>query len=528
MGGGIGTAPLKLSMENIHKRFGSVVANDGVHLRVAKGEIHCLLGENGAGKTTLMNILTGLYTPDEGTVRLDGRPVALRNAKDALRLGIGMVHQHFMLVEGLTVTENLIAGIEPTRRAFGFKIIDKDAARRQVEEVSERYGLKVRPGVYVGDLSVGEQQRVEILKVLLRRSDLLVFDEPTAVLSPQEVDELYEVMQRLRADGKTIIFITHKLKETMQFSDQVTVLRRGRHVGTMATRETTPEQLAELMIGRRPAPRPVLHPTSPGPALLQVRNLTDRNVLGPIDLTVRGGEIVGVAGVEGNGQLELEEVIGGLRPASSGTVTLHNTECTAADSQQRRQLGLAHIPSDRLRRGLVAPMAVPRNAVLGRHSKKPYARRGLLQRSAIKRQVDELVRKFDVRGSLDGPAGALSGGNQQKLVVGRELDGHPTVILACQPTRGVDIGAVEQIHAQLLQARSRGAAVLLISADLDELFAMTDRILVMYEGRIIAQGMTDTFTPTDIGLLMAGRSPGHRVSTSDDNRNTQPEVSLHD
>lgn len=511
----LAAAPVKLSMENIHKRFGSVRANDGVHLAVRRGEIHGLLGENGAGKTTLMNVLSGLYTPDEGVVRLDGQPVRLGSVQDALAAGIGMVHQHFMLVDRLTVTENLIVGDEPLQRGPWPGLIDYKAAAARVGEVSERYGLKVRPDAYAGELSVGERQRVEILKVLMRRSDLIVFDEPTAVLSPQEADELYEVMLRLQADGKTIIFITHKLRETLRFTERVTVLRQGRNAGSAITAETTAEQLAEMMIGRRPLrPRPV-GSVAPGAVLLELQAVTAEPGLGPVDLKVRGGEIVGVAGVEGNGQLELEEVIAGLRPPTRGTVTIDGRLCTSAPPGLRRGYGLAHIPSDRLRRGLVAAMSVPRNAVLGRHRHAPYTRAGVMRPKALRRKAAELIEKHDVRGSVEGAAGALSGGNQQKLVVGRELDSNPRVILACQPTRGVDIGAVEQVHARLLEAKDRGAAVLLISADLDELFALSDRLLVIYEGRIVAEGPTDDFTPTRAGLLMAGRTDGAEVEGDD-------------
>lgn len=490
-----------LSMENIHKSFGPVRANDGVNFSVAAGEIHCLLGENGAGKTTLMNILAGIYMPDAGTMRIHGREVAPRNARDAIALGIGMVHQHFMLVDRLTVTENLIAGIEPVRRG----LIDRTEAVRQVRAVSERYGLRIDPHARIEDLSVGEQQRVEILKVLMRQARIIVFDEPTAVLSPQEVDELLRIMRQLQADGKTIIFITHKLKETMNFSDRVTVLRAGLHVGTMRTAATTPEQLAELMVGRKIARRAPREQVSTGPVLLRLQNVSLPGRLHGIDLAVHGGEIVGVAGVEGNGQLELEEVIAGLRPPTTGTITLNGADCQDAGPRQRRRFGLAHIPSDRLRRALAPGLPVSHNAILGYHSNLPYAKRGLLRTRSIRSHADELLRRFDVRGSTGMSAGGLSGGNQQKLVVGRELHSRPPVILACQPTRGVDIGAIEQVHSELLRARAEGSAIVLMSADLDELLALSDRLIVLYEGAIVATGATGEFTPTRLGLLMAGR-----------------------
>jgi len=493
-------------MVGIQKWFGPVQANADVHLRVFPGEIHCLLGENGAGKSTLMKILYGLYPMDAGEIRVRGRSVTIRSPRDAMDAGIGMVHQHFMLVDDFTVAENVIAGMEPTRGG----LIDMARARRRTAEVAQRFGLHVHPDARVEQLSVGQQQRVEILKALVRGAEILILDEPTAVLTPQEADELFHVMRQLKADGKTILFITHKLKETMAVSDRVTVLRGGRVAGTMPASATSPEQLAELMVGRRVMLRVTAPPAQPGPTLLHLDGVTVRGAgkdrLRSVSLRVRGGEIVGVAGVEGNGQLELEEVIAGWRAPDAGRVRISGRDLAGLGPGRRRRLGLAHIPSDRLRRGLAPSLPVEHNAVLGRHWGQPYARLGVLRTGAVRELVNAVVSRFDVRGG-PGPVKGLSGGNQQKLVVGRELYHNPWVILACQPTRGVDVGAIERIHRELLRMRARGAAVLLISADLDELLALSDRLVVLYEGAIVAEGEASRFTEEELGLLMAGQRP---------------------
>lgn len=495
-----------IEMIDINKRFGDLQANADVNLRVFPGEIHCLLGENGAGKSTLMKILYGLYPMDAGEIRVRQRPVAIHNPRVAMDAGIGMVHQHFMLVDDFTVAENVIIGMEPTRRG----LIDMAEAHRLVADFGRRFGLNVDPAARVEHLSVGQQQRVEILKALMRGTEFLILDEPTAVLTPQEVDELFHVMQQLKADGKTIIFITHKLKETMVFSDRVTVLRGGRDVGTLRTADTSPEQLAELMVGRRVTLRVAAPPAETGPTLLRLEDVTvagtGKDALHSINLRVRGGEIVGVAGVEGNGQLELEEVIAGWRTPDAGRIRIGRQDLAGLGPRRRRRLGLAHIPSDRLRRGLAPGLSMEHNAVLGRHWGQPYARLGVLRKPAVRQLTETLTTRFDVRGSR-GPVAGLSGGNQQKLVVGRELYHNPWVILACQPTRGVDVGAIERIHQELLRMRSRGAAVLLISADLEELLSLSDRLVVMYEGEIVAEGKTDEFAEAQLGLLMAGESP---------------------
>ncbi|HEY8530642.1 MAG TPA: ABC transporter ATP-binding protein [Limnochorda sp.] len=498
-------------MRGIVKRFGPVVANDRVDLDVLPGEIHGLLGENGAGKSTLVRILYGLYAKDEGEIWVGGQPVEVTGPAHAIRLGIGMVHQHFMLVDRLTVTENLIAGMEPTRRG----LIDFRAAREQVQAVARRYGLAVDVDARIEELSVGEQQRVEILKALLRDVQVLILDEPTAVLTPQEVEELFRVMQALKERGKAIIFITHKLRETMAFTDRVTVLRNGRNVGTVRTAETTTEELAEMMVGRKVILGARRGQAEAGRVLLEARGLRlvgrdGRERLKDVTLHVRAGEILGIAGVEGNGQLELEEVVTGLCPPAAGEVWINGQPLWPGPASEPgprrfRRLGGAHIPSDRLRRGLVPPLPVSRNAILGRQREVPFSHRGLLRFQPIRRHAQAIAERLQVRvPSLDTPAAALSGGNQQKLVVGRELAFEPRVVVAAQPTRGVDIGAIERIHQELLRMRAAGKAILLISAELDELLALSDRFAVMYEGAIVAEGRTEEFTETELGLLMAG------------------------
>ena len=508
-------------MRGIVKRFGNVIASDHVDFAARPGEIHCLLGENGAGKSTLVKILFGLYPKDGGSIFLDGRPVEIKSPAHAIRLGIGMVHQHFMLVDRLTVLENLIAGMEPTRRGF----IDIEAARDHVHSVATQYGLAVDVDARVEELSVGEQQRVEILKALLRSAKVLILDEPTAVLTPQEVDELFRVMQSLKARGMTLIFITHKLRETMAFSDRVTVLRGGRNAGTVNTSETTPEELAEMMVGRKVMLRVERPPAKTGPVLLEARGIdvvdaSGRKRLAGVSLQVRAGEILGVVGVEGNGQLELEEVLTGLRRPASGSVLICGKELwTGKDPSAApcrfRALGGAHIPSDRLRRGLIESLPLTRNAILGRQGEPAFHRRGygglskpvggVFNFDAIRRHTEGIVHRLRVRtASPTAAASSLSGGNQQKLVVGRELEFDPQVIVAAQPTRGVDVGAIEQIHRELLAMRSAGKAILLISAELDELLALSDRLVVLFEGAIVAEGRAGEFTERQLGLLMAG------------------------
>ncbi|MDY0093934.1 MAG: ABC transporter ATP-binding protein [Candidatus Vecturithrix sp.] len=495
-----------VELQQISKHFGSVTANDAIDLEVKRGEIHCLLGENGAGKTTLMKILFGLYARDAGKIFINGRETEIHTPKDAIDQGIGMIHQHFMLVNRLTAAENIIAGQEPKKGL----LLDLKRARQQVAQLSQRYGLKVNPNAKIEDISVGEQQRVEILKALYRQAEILILDEPTAVLTPQEVEELFQVLQKLKDDSKTIIFITHKLKETMAISDCITVLRDGKKVGTVRTAETNPQELARMMVGREVVLRVTKPDNQPGQVIFESQNVCAVNKknnvrLKDITMSLRQGEIVGIAGVEGNGQLELEEVFLGLRAIERGQLLLHNQPIQSVDTAGRRASGMAHIPSDRLRRGLISSLTLEKNMILGSEWYPPFARHGILSQKAITRFSQELIAAFQIRCShSQEQVASLSGGNQQKVILARELSGDPQVIIAAQPTRGVDVGAIEYIHNLLLAMRAQGKAILLISAELDELKSLSDRILVLYEGAIIAEGEAKEFTEQELGLLMAG------------------------
>ncbi len=498
-----------LEIRGVTKRFPGIVANSQVSFDVRPGEIHAVVGENGAGKSTLMKIVTGLYQPDEGQILLRGRPVLFRSPRQAIRAGIGIVHQHFMLVNNFTVTENVILGAEPPRHGL---VDPKDAARR-VRELSERYGLKLDPSARVEDISVGEQQRVEILKVLYRGADLIILDEPTAVLVPQEVEELFQHLLTLKRQGKTVVFISHKLDEVLRVSDRITVLRRGRVVGTVEASGVTRQKLAEMMVGR-----PVLFDlrrkeTPPGEPRLSVEHVNavsgGRTVLRDLTFSVRAGEVYGIAGVEGNGQTELAEAVMGLRPVSSGTITLAGKVITNLPASQVRRRGAAFIPEDRHRRGLILPMAVWENAIIGFHRSDKFSRAWRLLFPSIFQAVDSAVKRFDVRlSSILAPTHTLSGGNQQKLVLAREFRGDPKFILAAQPTRGLDVGATEFVRQQLLDARDSGAAVLLISADLEEILSVADRIGVIYNGHIQAEFGRDQADPQVLGLYMTGARTG--------------------
>jgi simple sugar transport system ATP-binding protein len=495
-----------VEMKNITKTFGKVLANDAVDLTVKKGEIHCILGENGAGKSTLMKILFGLYHKDCGEIYINGSEANINQPREAISLGIGMIHQHFMLVNRLTVTENIIAGKEPVSGIF----IDKEKAAGMVRKLSEKYNLKVNPFARVENISVGEQQRVEILKALYREAEILILDEPTAVLTPQETEELFSVMRKLKSDGKTIIFITHKLKETMAISDRVTILRDGKRVGTVETAGTNPQELARMMVGRDVVLRVEKKPGEKAGTILKIVDLSLFNKknnlrLKDINLAIRSGEILGIAGVEGNGQLELEEAITGLMKVESGKVYLKGQDISRLGTRKRRQMGIAHIPSDRLKRGLIKNFSLVRNVILGSEWQEPFARRGLLRNKVIREYTNGIIEKFDIRTiSSKIKVTGLSGGNQQKVILGRELMQEPELIIAAQPTRGVDVGAIEYIHNLLLEMRDRGKAILLISAELDELRSLSDRIMVLYEGEFIAEGQTENFTEEELGLLMAG------------------------
>jgi general nucleoside transport system ATP-binding protein len=496
-------SPPLARLESITKRFPGVVANDSVDLELKSGEIHALIGENGAGKSTLMRVLYGLYPPDEGRIFVRGHEVAMDSPRTAISHGIGMVHQHFVLVDRFTVTENIILGAE------GGAFLDLDAAATKVRDLAQTYGFKVDPVKKVEDLSVGEEQRVEILKALYRGVDLLILDEPTAVLSPPEARELFQNLRKLRDDGKCVVFISHKLDEVLEIADRITVLRRGAMVGETTPSATSKEKLAEMMVGR-----PVLfsldkEKAAMGKPVLEVSSLAIDDALHDIDLAVRAGEIVGVAGVEGNGQRELAEVLVGLRTPTAGRIALKNKDITTLDCAECRKEGIAFIPEDRQERGLVLDMTLWENAVLGRQRSSDYSSGfGVLFINKIKDFASRLIKSFDVRArNATVDARTLSGGNQQKLILARELDGDPVLVIAHQPTRGLDVGAIEFVWSRLLERRSKGGAVLLISAELDEIFALSDRIVTIYEGRITGEFAPDT-PAEELGLAMTGRREG--------------------
>ncbi|MFH0778421.1 MAG: ABC transporter ATP-binding protein [Candidatus Eisenbacteria bacterium] len=494
-------------MEGVSKAFALVRANDCVELEVLEGEIHAIVGENGAGKSTLMRILYGLYRADSGRILIRGKPVDFKSPADAISRGVGMVHQHFMLIPPLTVAENVVLGSEPVRARV---VLDMKGARRRIRELSEAFGLAVDPDVQVEKLSVGAQQRVEIVKILFRGAELLILDEPTAVLTPQETESLFLTLRRLKAQGRTIIFITHKLNEVMQISDRVTVMRRGKVVGVLRTSETSGEELATLMVGRKVLLRVEKGPAAVKDVVLEVDGL---HALGPsrtprlrgASLRVFSGEILGIAGVEGNGQSELVDVVTGLRRVSSGTVKLRGENVTNLSPREFLRRGVAHIPEDRLKRGLITEFSAGENLVLGSHFHPPFAGRLWLNAEQILDTANELLERFDIRPRAPAlPARSLSGGNQQKLIVARELSREPVLLVAAQPTRGVDIGAIEFIHGCLVEQRDRGCAVLLVSADLSEILSLSDRVAVMYGGSIVSTMNASEADETSLGLLMTG------------------------
>jgi ABC-type uncharacterized transport system ATPase subunit len=498
--------PPLLAVQGLTKRFGTVVANDGVNLEVQRGEIHALLGENGAGKTTLMNVLFGLVDPDAGEMRLRDEPYAPASPSDAIRAGVGMVHQHFMLVPTFSVVENVVLGAEPARGVA----LDLGRARDDLRRLAGEYGLDVQPDALVRDLPIGVQQRVEILKALYRRADLLILDEPTAVLAPPEVEQLFCVMRDLTATEHAVILISHKLREVLGVADRITVLRRGRVVGTVSPADATEASLAAMMVGEAVDLSIDKLPATPGDVMLQVDSLRVRDERGALavedlSLAVRAGEILGIAGVEGNGQTELVEALAGVRQAEAGRITLEGRPVTDASPRDLTARGVGRIPEDRQKHGLVLAHSLADNLVLERYDRRPFARGWLRLFEAVRSYGRRLVTDFDVRTvSVDAPAGTLSGGNQQKAVVAREIAETPRLLIAAQPTRGVDVGATQLIHRRLLAARDAGAAILLVSAELDELLALADRIVVMYRGRAVAEVAASDVTVAELGLLIGG------------------------
>ena len=504
-----------VEMVTITKRFGDVLANDAISFRAWAGEVHALLGENGAGKSTLMSILAGLYRPDAGHILIDGKPVTLRSPRDAIRLGIGMVYQHFMLVDALTVAENVVLGA----REHGLWL-DTAKVSRQLRQLSEQYGLPVAPETPVWQLSLGERQRVEIVRLLCYGARVLIFDEPTAVLTPQESAQLLTTLRAMAAQGLCIIFISHKLREVLAVADRITVLRRGQVVGTVAAHEADQRELARMMVGRDVVLPERRTPATPGPVLLTVSGLhvhDDRGRLAipGLDLTVHAGEIVGIAGVAGNGQRELAEALAGVRRVARGSIRLGDRELAGRPPRDFIAAGISYVPEDRLGTGLVGGLPVWENAVLRAYQRQPYAQGPVLRRPMIRRFAEDLVQIYQIVPSrVDVPVGMLSGGNQQKLLLGRELAQHPRLLIAMHPTRGVDIGAIEAIYQLLLEQRAAGVGILLISEDLDEILALSDRIGVMYEGRLVGMVPAETAEREQLGLLMAGIVPGTTVTAS--------------
>ena len=500
---------MELELRGITKRFPGVLANDNVNLTIRSGEILCLLGENGAGKSTLMNIMYGLYSADEGEILIDGEVVDLASPGDAIAAGIGMVHQHFMLVPVFSVAENVVLGVEPTTTAG---ILDMGKARADVRAISSQYNLEVDPDAIIEELPVGIQQRVEIIKVLFRDAEVLVFDEPTAVLTPQEVDEFFGIVRKLKDDGKGIIFITHKLKEVLEISDRIAVLRRGAVVGEADPKTASEAHLAELMVGRPVELVVSKSAAQPGEPVLEVSDLVvhdvhDHVAVDHLSFQVRRGEIVGVAGVQGNGQTQLVEALTGLREVISGSVRIGGKDVTDANPREIHNAGVAHVPEDRQRSGLVLGFTLTENFVLDSYYDEPFSQGIKMDWDASRREANRLIEEFDVRTpSSEVLASNLSGGNQQKVIVAREFGRDVDLVIASQPTRGVDVGSIEFIHERIVEERDQGAAVLIVSTELDEVMALSDRILVMFDGKVVAEKRPDETTNAELGLYMAGSS----------------------
>ena len=496
-----------IEMLNIRKEFPGIVANDNITLQVKPGEIHALLGENGAGKSTLMSVLFGLYQPEAGEIKVKGKKVNIYNPNIANKLGIGMVHQHFKLVHNFTVTENIILGQEPTE--IGRITIDK--AAKKIEGLSKQYGLEVDPYAKIEDITVGMQQRVEILKMLYRDAEILIFDEPTAALTPQEITELIDIMKRLVKEGKSIILITHKLKEIKAVADRCTIIRRGKYIDTVEVEGTREEELASLMVGREVSFKVEKDEANPQDNVLNIKDLVVKDSRGlkaveGLNLQIRAGEIYGIAGVDGNGQTELLEAISGLRPIESGEIQLLGKDITNMAIRKRTEMGIGHIPQDRHKHGLVLDFKLAENMVLQTYYKSPYSKNGLLNEEVVNHKAEELINEFDVRSGqgVKTKARSMSGGNQQKAIIAREVDRSPALLIAGQPTRGLDVGAIEFIHKKLIEERDKGRAVLLVSLELDEVMNLSDRIGVIFEGKIIGEVMAEEATENKLGLMMAG------------------------
>ncbi len=506
-----------LELKGITKRFPGVLANDQINIDLNQGEIHALLGENGAGKTTLMNILYGLYKPDEGEIQVRGVTVDIQSPNDAIERGIGMVHQHFMLIPVMTVTENVMLGIEPTKNGV---FLDKEKVAKRIREISEQYGLDVDPDAYIKDLAVGTQQRVEIIKVLYRNADILILDEPTAVLTPQEVDGLFKILQTLVADGKSLIFITHKLKEVMALADRITVLRGGRVVGSAVPSKVSPEKLASMMVGRDVLLTAEKAIAKPQGKTLEADNLFVKDelhnmVVRGISFDVRAGEVLGIAGVQGNGQTELVYALTGLLPIHTGQIQLNGQPLKQNNPRQILESGVAHVPEDRQRHGLILSFPIHDNIVLCTYYQKPFSKGVVLQQNIIEENAEKLSAQYDVRTpNIYVAASTLSGGNQQKVIIARELSRPIKLLIASQPTRGLDVGSIEYIHSQIIAKRDDGCAVLLVSSELDEILALSDRIAVMYKGQIVDIVDASTVDKEYIGLLMAGMKPAEAAKKS--------------
>ena len=498
-----------IEMLGITKVFPGIIANDNINLQLKKGEIHALLGENGAGKSTLMSVLFGLYKAEQGIIKKDGVKIEINNPNEATKYGIGMVHQHFKLVDVFTVLDNIILGSEPSK--FGF--LTRKNARKKIIELSKKYGMHIDPDAKIENLTVGMQQKVEILKMLYRVNDILIFDDPTAVLTPQETDELIITMKNFAKEGKSILFITHKLDEIMKAADTVTVLRKGKYIGTVKTKDVNKQQLSEMKVGRPVQLKVDKAPASPGEVVLNVENLTvlsdtsnNKNAVNSVCFQVKQGEIVCIAGIDGNGQSELIQAISGLRKTLSGKIELMGKDITDTTVRKRNESGISHIPEDRQKHGLVLDFPLKDNLVLKKYKIPPFSRSGIINNNAIISYSDSLIKSFDIRSGegVNTTTRNMSGGNQQKAIIARELDTDNSLIIAVQPTRGLDVGAIEFIHKSLVAERDKGKAILLVSLELDEVLSLSDRIIVIYEGEFVAEIPTEKATPSLLGLYMSG------------------------